>query len=79
MADERQDSGLLVEAPAGEPHVRGIGWKLVQRWIDREPQAAPFAFVDVHLRPRVVVERAAHVNEADGKLTVSFFSTIEFT
>ena len=29
-ADERQDRGLLVEAAAGQPQVRGVGGKLVQ-------------------------------------------------
>ena len=59
-ADERDDGGLLVEAAAGQPQVRGVGRKLVERRIDRQPQAASVAFVDVDLGPRVVIERALH-------------------
>ena len=66
LADQRQDRGLLVEAAAREPHVRRVGGKLVERRIDRQPQPAAVALVDVDLGPRVVVERAAHVDEADG-------------
>ena len=65
LADQRQDRRLLVEAAARQPHVGRVGRKLVERRIDRQPQAAAAAFVDVDLGPGVVVERAAHVGEAD--------------
>ncbi len=45
--------------------MRRVGGKFVQRRIDRQPEAAVVAFVEVHLGPRVVVERAADKDEAD--------------
>ena len=65
-ADQRNNRRLLVEAAAREPEVRGVGRKLVERGIDRQPEPARRAFVDVDLRPRVVVERAADVRQAHG-------------
>ena len=63
MADHRQDRRLPVEAAASEPQVRRVGGKLVERRIDRQPQATARSFIQVHLGPRVVVERATHVDE----------------
>ena len=39
-ADQRNNRGLLVEAAAREPEVRGVGRKLVERGIDGQPVAA---------------------------------------
>ena len=39
LADQRQDRRLLVEAAAREPHVRRIRRELIERRIDRQPQA----------------------------------------
>ena len=64
-ADQRQDHRLPVEAAAREPQVRRVGGKLVERRINRQPQAAARSFIQIHLGPRVVVERAAHVDETD--------------
>ena len=45
--------------------MRGVSGKLIERGIHRQPQAAAVAFVQVDLRPRVVIERAAHVDQPD--------------
>ena len=42
-----------------------VGGKLIQRRIDRQPQPASVALVDVDLGPGVVIEGAAHEHEAD--------------
>ena len=66
MSDQRNDRCLLVQAAAREAKMRGIGRELVERRIDGQPEAAIRAFVDVDLRPRVVVERAAHEYQSHG-------------
>ena len=43
--------------------MRRVGGELIQRGIDRQPQP-PAAIFDVHLGPRVVVERAVDVDES---------------
>ena len=65
LADHRDDHRLLVEAAARQPQVRGIRRELIERGIDGQPQAAAVALVEIDLGPRVVVERAVDVDQAD--------------
>ena len=58
-----------VEPAASETQVCRVGGELVEGRIDRDPQPASAAFVDVDLGPGMVVERAldaADIREADG-------------
>ena len=69
----RPISGRIAACLSRPPRARrrcvASAGKLVERRIDRQPEAAAVALVEVDLGPRVVVERALHaadVDQADG-------------
>src|SRR5689334_4222122 len=65
VADGGQDGSLAVQASAGETDVRGVRGELVEGRIDGHPEAAAACFLEVDLRPGVVVEPAADIDEPD--------------
>ena len=65
LADQWQDRGLPIEPAARQPEMCRVGGILIQGGINRQPQPSVAAFIDVHLGPRVVIERAVHIDKPD--------------
>ena len=50
--DEREDRRLTIETAARETKVRGVGWELVERGINGQPEPAPIGFRECTPRAR---------------------------